>query len=279
MANKFIALFSFIPRYLQAWFKMGLQSFKINLKCKFSKDFSVFNEDLQKNSFLDLGQYSSDKIPQLKNELEELNKNYQPDAHKTFNAYDNLLSGQNVSCDSIMFKIALDKNILGLVSSYFNEPPTLHGIRLLKSTRHSNNGWDRDQLWHRDRYAKKQLRLFIYISSCTLQNGPFQYIRKTLKSQCITFFNQFFRFTDSFLNRCQLDKEVQFITGEQGKTFLIDVGRLSHCGSRVFNGERFAFSVIYTNKYPYVPIDNMINEKKSQLKKLYSLPIQKGALS
>jgi len=86
-----------------------------------------------------------------------------------------------------IFKIALKEEILDLVVNYFGERAILWDLRILKSQNIKNLQIKHDQLWHRDKYDSKSLRLWVSLSDCDEDCGPFQYLnydesRNILKS-------------------------------------------------------------------------------------------------
>lgn len=149
-----------------------------------------------------------------------------------------------------IFKIALKEEILDLVLNYIGERAILWDLRILKSQNIENLQIQHDQLWHRDKYDSKSLRLWVSLSDCDEDCGPFQYInyeesRNILKSY-IT------RINDEYLQKKNIFNNIKHLYTKKGDISLIDVSKLLHCGSRIKpNRTRLVFNAIYTTSKPY----------------------------
>ena len=149
-----------------------------------------------------------------------------------------------------IFKIALKEEILDLVVNYFGERAILWDLRILKSQNIKNLQIKHDQLWHRDKYDSKSLRLWVSLSDCDEDCGPFQYLnydesRNILKSY-IT------RINDEYLQKINIFNNIKHLYTKKGDISLIDVSKLLHCGSRIKpNRTRLVFNAIYTTAKPY----------------------------
>ena len=197
--------------------------------------------------------------------------------------YINHLDGASLEADSSLYTVALNEKILSLVAGYFGTAPILHGIRLLESFPKENlddcaiDKWDRDQLWHRDKYDGKSLRLFVYITDCDEKSGPFMFIDK-LKSKKLLF-SYYRRSTDRELEAKGFADSIKVVTGKAGASFLVDVRNNVHCGSKCLTKRRLAYTAIYTSYSPWVSPDTIPEKVLSELCSAYTSPLQRYALN
>ena len=86
-----------------------------------------------------------------------------------------------------MLKFALDEKILNILINYFKTRCILYDVRVIES--YSNDDLiQRDQLWHRDKYDTKSVRLWVKLSETSKDDGPtmiipYKYSKKMIKTQ------------------------------------------------------------------------------------------------
>lgn len=186
------------------------------------------------------------------------------------NVYENTVYKQNLdsthfSPESDLLKIALNENILKILLNYFNKRVKLFDLRLLYSENNEGLPINRDQLWHRDKFDDKSVRLWLYLTDCNIEHGPLQYLPFEISKYIYrTYFG---RLDDKYLEKKKYNNNVQLLTGKAGEISLIDVRRLVHCGSRVSKGyNRIVFNAIYTGAKPWKRSSLALNLKKELLK-------------
>ena len=82
------------------------------------------------------------------------------------------------SPDSPLLKVALDKTLLEIVSTYLGMWPRLHAVGAWLNFPTEDEAKEA-QLWHRDPEDMKIIKVFIYLNDVGAENGPFCYIPKT----------------------------------------------------------------------------------------------------
>ena len=85
---------------------------------------------------------------------------------------------QEHSIDSPLVKLALDRKLLEIVSSYLGLWPRLYSISALLNFPTAGEA-EKAQLWHRDREDLKIVKVFIYLVGVDENCGPFSYIPAT----------------------------------------------------------------------------------------------------
>jgi len=198
--------------------------------------------------------FKNNEILELEKEVKKILANFNQTNNSVYvnniNSNQINLINKRVNLNDPIFKIALKEEILDLVVNYFGERAILWDLRILKSQNIENLQIKHDQLWHRDKYDSKSLRLWVSLSDCDEDCGPFQYInydesRKILKSY-IT------RINDEYLKKKNLFNNVNYLHTKIGDISIIDVSKLLHCGSRIKqNRTRLVFNAIYTTAKAY----------------------------
>ena len=147
---------------------------------------------------------------------------------------------------SPLVMLALDKEILAIVSSYLKSMPWLRDVMITKSiyVPGKNNF---SQKWHLDYDDVRMLKLFMYLSDVNdIGDGPFTVLNlESSKAFKNTFIpehlddDKFFSSTDE-LNTFP-------IYGKKLSMFLVDTSRLYHQGSRLIQGRsRILYTALYT---------------------------------
>jgi len=224
------------------------------------KDENSLSLDLKKNKILK----NFKKIPvhqilefnlEINKILNKLNKN-------ETSVYVNNIASDFFSENDPLLKIALDEKILNLVQNYFQERAILWDLRVLKSENNHKLKISHDQLWHRDKYDSKSLRLWVSLSDCYKESGPFQYLPYNISKKITKSF--FTRIKDDYLVKKNLFQHIKYLHSKKGEISLIDVSDLLHCGSRTKAGKtRLVFNAIYTTSKPYKkPTFNSLLKKK-----------------
>ena len=244
----------------------------------------------EQNSIEDSGFIASgfSLLPAIgKENLEGLNDQYIHLTESSHNhsvdksAYSGLYMGESMPLDSAAYKVALDVDVLAHIAGYMGQAPIIHGLRFIQSSPLEHNVdsdrlvWNRDQIWHKDKYDHYSVRLFVYLKDVNSQNGPFQFInRQESKSIPSAVYR---RFTDEELEAKGMMKDVNTVMGSAGNRFLCDVRANVHCGSRCVTNTRLAFTVIYTTCNPWMQ-SSLPKVNSESASKLYKHPLQLAAL-
>lgn len=248
-------LISIINNIIQIFRKITSKDKYVNLtNFKKNNQNSLINS-LKKDKILpNFFKFKNDEIEELENEIKKILANFN---QTNKSVYVNNINSNQINLikkyhnlNDPIFKIALKEEILDLVVNYFGERAILWDLRILKSQNIKNLQIKHDQLWHRDKYDSKSLRLWVSLSDCDEDCGPFQYLnydesRNVLKSY-IT------RINDEYLQKKNIFNNIKHLYTKKGDISLIDVSKLLHCGSRIKpNRTRLVFNAIYTTAKPY----------------------------
>ncbi len=85
---------------------------------------------------------------------------------------------QELSADSALLKVALDKKLLEIISSYLGVWPQLYSVSAWLNYPTEDEA-KTSQLWHRDPEDLKIIKVFIYLVDVDENCGPFSYIPDT----------------------------------------------------------------------------------------------------
>lgn len=205
------------------------------------------DQNLEEKSFSYLEPLPSKELTILKEEINQIFLKVQNQKLNDFYKY--IIYSKEMNADSHIFNLVLNEKLISHIQKYLGTRVLLHGIRILYSESNPKFELSRYQLWHRDKYDSKCLRLFLYLDDCLLENGPFQYIPlEKSKSIWRTYLS---RVDDRYLKNNNLENQIHYVTAKAGDMFLADVRKLVHCGSRIKKGNRLILSAIYTSSKPW----------------------------
>ena len=214
-------------------------------------------DQLNSNGWVMLPSSFSSEIRRLvEEEVLRLEKNYSAEGvskvrYKSMWQY---LTDQQQFCideSSHLVKLALDREILAIVSSYLKSMPWLRDVMITKSVYVPGKN-NFSQKWHLDYDDVRMLKLFMYLSDVDdIGDGPFTVL--SLESSGA--------FKNTFIPE-HLDDDVFFrktsrvntlpIYGKKLSMFLVDTSRLYHQGSRLLHDRsRILYTALYTG-YPSI---------------------------
>jgi hypothetical protein len=156
--------------------------------------------------------------------------------HKSFwiRLLDEDLSNGAFDCDSIFVRFALQRNVVGLLTSYLGELPQLTDVLLTYSTP-SDDALAYSQLWHRDYDDVRTLKVFAYLTDVTdVADGPFTYLPGS-HSDKVGFTLRSHLSDAKFFERAPRDG-VEQVRAPRFSVFLCETSRCYHMGSRVAPG-------------------------------------------
>jgi hypothetical protein len=249
---------------------------------KLARMYGVKNKTMSLDAYIGLGDIGNKFAPAIHSEYIALkNGSEMKNISNHGSAYVGIFDGESISAESAMFTLALNKGVLELISGYMGSVPILHGIRLLESRPLGREGkeeeaWNRDQLWHRDKYDKYSIRLFVYLTEVDEDSGPFEYFKKSVSDTLVSSYYR--RSTDTELVKKGVLPLKETVTGGAGSSFLVDVRNCVHCGSKCRTKDRVAFTAIYTSSTPWIPDQELSKEKRVKLGSVYKHPLQQAAL-
>lgn len=158
---------------------------------------------------------------------------------------------------SAFVKFALQEEIIGIASRYFNQIPYLTNITLRYSFPTTGSEWEHSQLWHKDYNDSKELKFFIYCSDVrSSKNGPFSFLPKQFSERIP---NSFLprRISDSELRSTVEPDTIVEVLGPPGTVLLVDTAKCYHQGSRCIE-PRLAFWLTFNSHAALYPSVNEI---------------------
>jgi hypothetical protein len=179
--------------------------------------------------------------------------------------------------DSPLLKVALDEQLLEVVSSYLGFWPCLYSI----------SAWlnfpvdapaAKSQLWHRDPEDLQTIKVFIYLADVDAQCGPFTYIPKThpfgSDADAGRPLGDQRRIADDAMRQVIPESRWRVCTGPANTMILADTLGY-HRGGRPTNGQRILVTITYTSATPITEPPIWVSEMPPWV----SSGIQKAALT
>lgn len=160
---------------------------------------------------------------------------------------------QELSEDSPLLKVALDKKLLEIVSSYLGVWPQLYAINAWLNYSTDDEA-KASQLWHRDPEDLKIIKVFIYLVAVDENCGPFSYIPKShpfgsAAGNAIAYEKQK-RVLDDEISEVYPSESWMTCIGPANTMILADtVGY--HRGGKPSVGQRILISFTYTSGTPF----------------------------
>ena len=154
--------------------------------------------------------------------------------------------------DDPLLKVALDRNLLEVVSSYLGLWPCLYSVRAWLNVP-TDEPPQVSQLWHRDPEDLQLIKVFIYLEDVGEDGGPFTYIPRTHPFGAETTRAQKLekkkRLPDERVNKMFPSGGWRVCTGPAGTLILADtVGY--HRGGKPLAGRRVLITFTYTSGTP-----------------------------
>lgn len=162
--------------------------------------------------------------------------------------------GDGLGADNPLLKVALDRKLLEIASSYLGLWPVLHSVSAWLNVP-TEAPPEYSQLWHRDPEDLKLLKVFIYLADVDEQCGPFTYIPRTHpfgadveKAQA---YDKKKRLPDDSVSQIFPPSEWRVCTGPVQTMILADtIGY--HRGGKPTVGRRILITFTYTSGTPFV---------------------------
>jgi hypothetical protein len=152
---------------------------------------------------------------------------------------------------SIFVDFCLDESILRPVAAYLGGAPYLESVELIYSKPVDDNILlYKTQLWHRDVIDNRIIKLFIYMTEVTEENGPLSFLPRRLSRNVPWYVEHYL--SDEVISKYVLLSEQIIVTGGPGTAVMVDTRNLFHCGSRC-EKPRLTFVAHYNTGFAYDP--------------------------
>ena len=122
-----------------------------------------------------------------------------------------------VSIKEVM-QIANDAKVLSFVQDFLGTTPTISNINAWWSVGGKEDA-QHAQFFHRDVDDYKFIKLFIYLTDVTMENGPHVYVESSAYDDN---FKKIRRFSDEEVEATYGVEKIKHITGEKGEAFFIN---------------------------------------------------------
>ncbi len=165
-------------------------------------------------------------------------------------------------------KLALNKEIVSIVSDYLGEIPKINDIRLLHSPNTSMKGGS--QYYHYDKDDVKSVKLFFVLSDTDPEVPSLRLISTKKSSEIMEDYGPwkpFFRFSDEYIESQTEPSDIVPLYGKKGDIWLADVCRCLHYGSRPARLPRTVLWVMYLTESRYKFPMRIHGGKKPDLRK------------
>ena len=156
--------------------------------------------------------------------------------------------------DDPLLKLALDRKLLEIVSSYLGLWPCLHSVGAWLNYP-TDTPAQISQLWHRDPEDLRLIKVFIYLADVDEQRGPFTYIPRThpfgAEAAGAQKLEKKKRVPDDRMNRVFPPESWRVCTGPAGTMILADTLGY-HRGGKPIAGRRILITFTYTSGTPMI---------------------------
>jgi hypothetical protein len=161
--------------------------------------------------------------------------------------FSQLLRDEDYALTSPFMRLALSDPLLNSVGRYLGCLPFLQSVELLYSKPLSNQPMA-SQLWHRDRRDLAIIKVFVYATDVSLENGPLTMLPRDESRRVPEYLPHYL--TDEQLGRhARLDRAVS-LTGPAGTTWMVDTENCYHLGSRC-SRPRLAYVAYYDSGFGF----------------------------
>ena len=156
-------------------------------------------------------------------------------------------------------RIAFDRNLLGIVQEYLGAPPILVQSNCWWSLRYSEDASALSgsaQQFHQDKEFVKFIKVFIYLTDVTDDNGPHMYVAGSARdytSHVPEGYKMSSRMADEDILDAYLPDRVKTLTGTKGTIIIEDTSGF-HKGQPVREGYRLLAQLEYASSLYFNPV-------------------------
>jgi hypothetical protein len=174
-----------------------------------------------------------------------------------------LLQSIDYDGKSPFIKVALENDLIRVVSSYLGQVPHLNGMTMFATRATEDPEWRVSQRWHRDYDDKRMVKLFIFVTDVEEpEHGPLTLIPARVGEQMRDRLYPIHK-TDDLMKTMLPDMEPISLFCKRLSCYLVDTHRCYHLGSRVTGDRvRLAYQICFTSCSPYYRGDIEIKNKQ-----------------
>ncbi len=146
-----------------------------------------------------------------------------------------------------IFLWGLEQRLLNIVENFIGLPVAYQGVYFRRDIANQLEAGSR--LWHIDQEDRKILKVIIYLNDVSEDDGPFQYISKSLTSKIA----QALKYTSGYIQDQIMQKFVsseiyKSCTGISSTVIIADTASIFHRGKPPINSDRFTLFFDYSTK-------------------------------
>jgi hypothetical protein len=150
----------------------------------------------------------------------------------------------------------VEERLLDIVESYLGVPPAFTTVHLRKDVGGGHQVGTR--FWHIDTEDRRVIRVLVYLSDVTIDDGPFEYIPRPQTDACTALRERALRSDgdpvfDDEMRRHVPEREWRACTGPAGTVVIADNAAVYHHG-KVHDAERTVLIYTYTSRRPLYPV-------------------------
>lgn len=165
-----------------------------------------------------------------------------------------LLTKDQLGPESEVMRLALDDDLLAVVSEYLGVFPILMYVNIWFSPGSSapENEWTGSQLFHMDHEDFKQMKVFLYLNDISLEHGPTHYVSAEESRKVAVKLNyKTTKDEKSIADTNFADSKINIHTGAKGSLLMLDTSNCFHCGGRAAK-DRYLLTFQYLTPWSFV---------------------------
>ena len=151
-----------------------------------------------------------------------------------------------------LFLWGLEDRLLNIIENYLGLPVAYHGLYMRRDL--ANGLQRRQRLWHLDKEDWRMLKIIIYLKDVNHDDGPFQYIPRSLTPTIFRALNyNYGSVKDKVMERVVPQSQWKSCVGPAGTVILADTASIFHRGKVPIASDRLTIFFDYTSKKPKHP--------------------------
>ncbi|AFZ11164.1 hypothetical protein Cri9333_0164 [Crinalium epipsammum PCC 9333] len=151
-----------------------------------------------------------------------------------------------------IFLWGLEDRLLNIIENYLGLPVAYQGLYLRRDL--ANGLQSRTRLWHLDKEDWRMLKIIIYLKDVGHDDGPFQYIPRSLTHTiCGAINHNYDGIQDKVMEQVVPQSQWKSCVGSAGTVILADTASIFHRGKLPIASDRLTIFFDYTSKKPKHP--------------------------
>lgn len=154
---------------------------------------------------------------------------------------------QELSRESPLVKLALNPEIISIVTEYLGILPIFSAVNILYSP-NTKNYEDSSQFFHLDPEGVRQIKIFVFVEDVTEDSGPLTVVAAKDSKKVYPVYKGG-RISDEKVKEFVPEENFQTMTGSSGTMVFTDTSSCFHFGSRTAKKDRFVFIIQYISPF------------------------------